>query len=291
MKQTLIKPAYEIEVHPPYTLSYDDKITRDALRLAQEEFKGNNYAIPEYAISSTVNLDSKKDFVQGSSWYFANILASKISKLTNSKVRPVNAREIQLFLRHNLIPDASSTFDDEGFTVNPRKGAKPKLHNHFTSQLTSENWRSKFEHVDRSKPYLITGLIDVSLDDNFEYGLKVDFNEFSEVYNHNSLVKGGNFDSNDPGLINDGLPSRLGQGIRTLYIGDGDVCRFIRNRNLDLIAGNDNLASSYDTGRMRLVEIFSSGNDGLISKIEQENLELSRELEKRERALKILREN
>ena len=107
MEARLIKPAYEVKVNPPYTPNYRDKIVRDGLRLAREEFKDNKAAIPR-----TVDFSAKDGDVKGSTHYFVNILASKINALTGGKIRPANAREIQLLLRYGLIEDADKTYDD-----------------------------------------------------------------------------------------------------------------------------------------------------------------------------------
>ena len=44
MKTNLIKTAYEVKINPPYTPNYKDRLVRDALKLAYENFKGNQYA-------------------------------------------------------------------------------------------------------------------------------------------------------------------------------------------------------------------------------------------------------
>ena len=134
-----------------------------------------------------------------------------------------------------------------------------------------EFYPKMFEHVNLKKPYLITGSVDVypDPDDKFENGLKIDFNEFTEIYNHDSLIKGGIFDKNDPGLVKTGLPSTLGQGNLTLHTSDSSVLRFLRGGSLNLFAWDDILAISNLTGRVRLVEIFSSGNDDLVSLVNQ----------------------
>ena len=277
MKTKLINQAYEVKINPPYTPNYKDRLVRDALKLAEGEFKDNKYAIP-----STVNTKVKDGILRGSNWYFANILANKISKLSGGKIRPVNAREIQLFLKYGLIEDAKETYDDEGFADYPVNGADSNLHKYIFSQINSENWKNRFRHVDSKKPFLITGSVDVNLDDKFENGLRIDFNEFTEIYNHDALLEGGNFDENDLGLVETGLPYNLGKGNRNLYVSDNSVRGFCRGRNLNLYAWDEGLAGSNVAGRVRLVEIFSSGNDGLVSlvnKLEQEKQNKIRSLE------------
>src|SRR3989344_4789786 len=138
MKTKLINPAYEVNINPPYTPNYKDRLVISALRLAKEGFKDNIYGIPP-----TVNPEAKGGILKGSNWYFANILANKISKLSGGKIRPVNAIEIQLFLKYGLIEDAKETYDDEGFTVYPVNGANPNLHKYIFSQINSENWKNR----------------------------------------------------------------------------------------------------------------------------------------------------
>ena len=272
MKQ-LIKPAYELRVNAPYTLSYD-KLTREALRLGYETFKDNKSAIP-----STVNIESK-GVVKASNWYFANIIANNITKITGRRIHPMNAREVQLFLKYNLLQDANETYDDEGFVFYPDIKVNPNIHKHILEQLQSDEFKNKF-NIDLKKPFLLTNSVNVFPDDNYENGLGVDLNEFSEVYNHDSLLKGGNFDLGDLGLIKDGLPSKLGKGSKTLHVANDGVRRFYRDRDLDLDARVDGLADSDDTGRVRLVENFSSENDGLISKLEEEKQKQIRDLEEK----------
>ena len=65
------------------------------------------------------------------------------------------------------------------------------------------------------------------------------------------------------------MPSKLGKGNGNLYIADDGVRGFICHRDLNLYAGDDGLAGSDGTGRVRLVEIFASGNNGLVSLVNQ----------------------
>ena len=77
------------------------------------------------------------------------------------------------------------------------------------------------------------------------------------------------------------MPSKLGKGSKTLHVASDGVRRFYRDRDLDLDARVDGLADSDDTGRVRLVENFSSENDGLISKLEEEKQKQIRDLEEK----------
>jgi hypothetical protein len=272
MKQ-LIKPAYEVKVNSPYTLSYD-KLTREALRLGYETFKDNKAAIP-----STVNINHR-GIVKASNWYFANIIANNISKITGRRIHPMNAREVQLFLKYKLLQDASKTYDDEGFVFYPAITLNPNTHEHILEQLQSDEFRNRF-NVDLKKPFLLTSSVNVFPDDNYENGLRVDLDEYSEVYNHDSLIKGGRFDLNDSGLIKDGLPGELGKGSKNLYTVKDGVRWFCRLGDLLLYAGSAALAGSCGAGRVRLVENFSSENEGLITKFEEEKQKQIQDLEER----------
>ena len=260
MKTQLIKPAYEVKINPPYTPNYRDEIVRNGLRLAREEFKHNKVAIP-----STVDFSAKDGDVKGSTYYFVNILAGKINALTGGKIRPANAREIQLFLRYGLIEDAGRTYDDPGLTFYSNKDFNSRTYDHLCLQIASEGWKKKFEHVEIKKPFILTGSVDVHPDSNFDNGLRIDINDFTEVYNHPALLKGGRFNSNDPGLIETGFPYNLGEGDRELFVTNSGVRWFCRGRDLGLGARDGDLGDSSDAGRGRFVEIFSSGNEGLVT--------------------------
>ena len=264
MRTQLIKPVYEVKLNPFYTPDYKDKIVIDALKLEREEFKDNKAAIP-----NTIDFNAKTDIVKGSNYYFVNILANKISALSGRKIRPVSANEIQLFLKYDLIEDANNTYDDSGLIFYSNEYPNLSTYNHICSQMISDDWKKKFEHVELKKPFMLTGSIDIHLDNGFDNGLRIDINDFTEIYNHPSLFKGGSFDINDLGLIETGLPHNLEGGDKTLFIAGGGVRRFNRCGGLNLYAKNGNLSLSSSAGRGRFVEIFSNGNNNLVNLVKK----------------------
>ncbi|MEK6835265.1 MAG: hypothetical protein AABX61_03320, partial [Nanoarchaeota archaeon] len=251
----------------------------EAVRKVLTDYKGTRAALDTFNVGA-------QGPVKGSNIYSRFALANAYREISKENIRPINPRESEIALANDALTDQTSTYEDLGLAVYSKEGSNPKLWKNLREQV-----KSNFANVNLSKPFVITGLMKVVKDSNYEDGLKLDADELTEVYNVPILnKKTGSFDTKDPQLQKTGFPSKLGKGNRTLYTSDNGVQGFFRNGNLVLDARYDNLADSNDDGRVHFVKNFSSGNlEELVAKLEQERIKEQETLDKRfEKAKKVL---
>jgi hypothetical protein len=272
------KPLMKVQIPEIFQLQYD-QAGKEAVKKVMQDYKGTRIAL------DTFNINSKGP-VKGSNIYSRFALLNAYREITKENLRPINARESEIALANDALIDPNSTYEDLGLIVYPKEGTNPKIGKYLREQVKSD-----FKGVKLDKPFIITGLMNVVKNDRYEYELRLDFNELTDVYNVLVLSREtGKFDSKDLRLQKTGFPSKLGKGNRTLYIGNNGVRRFCRDGGLDLGAGGDGLANSSDGGRVNVVRNFSSENlEELVVKLGQERLKEQEALDQRfEKAKRIL---
>ena len=284
MKQVLIEKQDNIGL--VYIPKYEDKLWKEVLKKSVKEFKDTK------AIPHTIGLGYKEGEYKGSNPYFVCILGNNlIAETGKNYILPMTPSQSEQMLKQN--PDFLKDFyiDSGLLTIyhNNEVKTNPVTYDSILSQLKSDDWKHQFSDLDLSKPFVIFGLMNIKKDSSYENGLKFEVSEYTKAFNHNVLLEQGlfAFDSNDPGLEEKGLPLNLGKGNRNLYVGDEGVRGFCRNWDLNLDAGNGNLALSDDTGRVRFVENFSKGSSGLVNNLEKQILF---ELNKKTKALQEIAE-
>lgn len=256
MKSTQGKPLYQVDAPQIFQLQYDES-GREAVKKVLSDYEGTRAAL------STFDSKAKKGPVRGSNVYSRFALGNVYRALTNEDVRPITPKESEIALDSNALTKPTETYEDLGLPVYRNKGANPVLWKHLREQI-----KSNFEDVNLNKPFVVTGLMGVIIDDKYENGLRFDLNELTEVYNVPILSKKtGSFTSDDPELQRTGFPSKLGEGNRTLWTASKGVRKLYRFRNLYLLAYDAYLADSDDTGRVHFAKNFSSGNlDEILAK-------------------------
>ena len=234
--------------------SCEDPAFREALKWVRANYK--NPAI----VLGTYDLQAKQGPIRGSSSYSRYPLVEGYREVTQDLTAfPITPRQSERALSKNMLITPIETYEDLGFIVKPRNiKINPRLCNYLIQQVKAD-----FPNVNPEEPFILTGLPHITEHDDYENGLKVDANKLTIVYNNPILNQSSdNFDSDDPGLLGDGLPSKLGKGKRTLYNSDvGGVFRFFRNRDLGLDAGLGGLANSDGGGRVNVAKNFPGGNN------------------------------
>ena len=244
MKSTQGQPLLQLNTPYIFQLQYDEA-GREAVKKVLQDYKGTRAAL------DTFNVESNGP-IKGSNVYSRFALGNAYREITKEDIRPIHARESEIALANNTLIDPSSTYEDLGIVVYPKEGANPGLYKHLREQV-----KTKFKDVSLKKPFIITGLANVIRVSDVEYGLGLDLNELTEVYNVPILSKDdGNFSFEDKQLQKTGFPSKLGKGNRTLYTTKDGVRGFNRGRYLDLDARGGFLASSGGNGRVHFVKIF-----------------------------------
>ena len=192
----------------------------------------------------------------------------------------------ELALKHGTLPDAKSTFEELGFAVFSLERPNYQLARHLIDQ-------AKASGLGIQLPMVFYGLKTVK-DDNFadSRGLKFDFAEDTVGYHVSVLSKlTGKFKSTDPSLVQNGFPSDLGEGDRTLYTAKDGLGRVYRNRILNLYASFDDLPGWGEAGRVSFVKGEAPQNlEAALKAIEAEKRRQEETVAQRfEQAMKLMK--
>lgn len=275
-----------IEKSPTIILArYEDELTRDVLKLLKERYAGT------FVITPNLDFKAKKGIVKDCNFFYKATFSNITRELSKEDIIPMTQLISELFLSKNKLEEVNDTYEDSGFTNYPLEGANPKSWKHIREQT-----KTYFPNIDLDVPFVVEGLTNVVKDDNYEFGLRMDFNKdgLTVVTQVPILNKGdGRFSSKDVGLLKSGFPYKLDkQGDRDLYTAADGLRRFYRNGS-GLVARDGDLASSSDAGRVRVAKNFSgldleeiAKNESLISSIRKSALEKATQIyEARKRAI------
>ena len=278
-KYNHIQETRLIEKSPAiFSARYDDRLTRDSLKLLKERYQGTDVIIPE------LDFKAKQGTVKGCNFFYKAALSNIARELSNEDIIPMTQLISELFLNGGKLEDVNNTYEVSGFTNYPQRGANPKSWQHFRDQA-----KAYFPNIDLDVPFVVEGLMDVVKDDNYECGLRIDFNKdgLTIATKVPVLSKGnGKFSSKDPGLLKTGFPYELDkEGDRHSYVVDNG-CRWFDRDGSGLIALNFDLAVSNVTGRVHFAKNFSvlnleeiAKNESLIDSIRKNALERAAQLE------------
>src|SRR3989344_7725349 len=272
-KYNHIRETMLIEKSPSiFSARYDDRLTGDSLKLLKERYSETKVIIPE------LDFKAKHGNVKGCNFFYKAALSNIARELSNEDIIPMTQLISELFLNGGKLEDVNNTYEVSGFTNYPQRGANPKSWQHFRDQA-----KAYFPNIDLDVPFVVEGLMDVVKDDNYECGLRIDFNKdgLTIATKVPVLSKGnGKFSSKDPGLLKTGFPYELDkEGDRHSYTVDNG-CRGFDRDGSGLDARNDDLAGSNGAGRVHLAKNFSglnleeiAKNESLIDSIRKNALE------------------
>ena len=272
-KYNHIRETRLIEKSPSiFSARYDDRLTGDSLKLLKERYSETKVIIPE------LDFKAKHGNVKGCNFFYKAALSNIARELSNEDIIPMTQLISELFLNGGKLEDVNNTYEVSGFTNYPQRGANPKSWQHFRDQA-----KAYFPNIDLDVPFVVEGLMDVVKDDNYECGLRIDFNKdgLTIATKVPVLSKGdGKFSSKDPGLLETGFPYELDkEGDRHSCAVDNGGRRFFRGGS-DLVARGVDLAYSDGTGRVHFAKNFSglkleeiAKNESLIDSIRKNALE------------------
>ncbi len=252
-----------------FQLRYDENVI-EVLHNLHKDYQ-NTKAFPISSIDS--NYDRP---VKDSNTYFRNAFGNYYNKLIDKTVFPITPAESEQALEKELLVDSYETYEDLGLIIFIKKEnvnlSNPELYQHIIDQV-----KSNYKKIDISTPFIISGLMDVIKNLKYEYGLRLDLNEFTRIYNIDGIFNEKNLDSHSTYLgINylsfesdnrdlkiTGFPSESGAGEekRRIYFpkpqSRSGIFRVGRSRmfgtTLDILTVNSDLGSHSDFGRMHLI--------------------------------------
>ena len=161
-----------------------------------------------------------------------------------------------------LLDKIKSFYEDPGVIVYGAEGPNEALRQNLLPQLKERGIEL---------PAVVHGLVTV-IDDKYteSKGLKFDLADAENVAYHAPILLEGTskFRHDDPSLVVNGLPSKLGEGDRTLYTAKGGLVRLFRGGGLDLNADGDILAGSDGVGRVNFVGVAPQNLSPAIAELE-----------------------
>ncbi|MAG47770.1 hypothetical protein CL617_04130 [archaeon] len=245
-------------------VEYSDPLVRESVKKITED-----YSHSKSIALDTLDPNATEGPVRGSNIYFRNKLIEIYRQLSGEDVLPITQTQSEIALANDTLIDPKETYEDTGLAIYPEQGYNEILWKHLRDIASSNEYK---DNLDLKLPFIVTGLLNVTKDDSFEYSLRLDPTEHTLIYNVPALAKGdGSFNSNDPSLIIDGFPSFLdSNGDRNLWTESSGALRLYRGRNSNLNARGGYLDDSDDAGRVHVAK-NSSGNIGsLVEELEQE---------------------
>lgn len=261
----------------------DDGLGRDAVKLMKERFGYHPYL--------QVLIAGRNQPIQGTSPYIRFALGPIARELygrdsEGNQVQLLTPALSELALKHGTLPDAKSTFEDLGVVVYSLKGPNTQLAEHLIEQAKASGMKVQLPMVF----YGLKTIID-NIEGKFLGNLRFDFDDITVAYHVPILSRQtGKFKATDSGLVQNGFPSELGEGDRTLYTAKNGLRRLIRSRNFLLDARDDGLPGSSEAGRVSFV--MGEAPQNLEAAMEAVQAEIRRQEEsietRKAAALKIL---
>src|SRR3989344_888498 len=187
--------------------------------------------------------DNKIDKVTGSS-DFAVVLMNTI--LNEEGLRTPFQSDLEKALKLNAL-NLNGTYEDTALILRNEKNPNSYLAKHLMKQINAMTRKANTSIM------ISLNQLDLVNDQTSEYGLAFKLKEDAKVIYAPILnKKTGNFSSEDMDEKT-GLPTKLGNGKRTLYTMQDGLSRLCLCGGLDLNARYDDLADSYSGGRVVVV--------------------------------------
>ena len=236
----------------------EDEIVRDAKGILLEDYKGTAVAL------GIINPNDKKNALLGCNFFYKGKIAEIVRELSKEDIIPMTRLISEFAFAHKLLEELSSTYEDDSVAVRPKDNGV----NSYEWKYLREQVQNERKDIDLSRPFVITGYVNIAKDSNLnnKYGVKILINPFTEVYNVDVLSQpSGHFQSNDPSLLINGFPSKLGIGNRYLTNGKNGVCRVYRYCGSWVNSWVGDLAGSLGTGRVHFTKNFSGSLEEILS--------------------------
>lgn len=223
----------------------NDECGREAVRLMNERFSGNNNVVLD--ISDL----AENEPIGNSNIYRMFALGPIVRESYDNDMRLISPIISEIALRNGRLSDAASKYNDLGVVVYNLSGPNRELATHLYARRIEIDKKLKL-------PAVFYGLKTVK-DDKFPDGLRLDLDDIATAYHVPILSKGeSKLDSNNQGLVVTGFPSQVGEGNRILYAGKSGLRRFYRDEELSLDAGLENLSESNKNSQISFIKIVPS---------------------------------
>lgn len=223
-------------------------LRRDFGKAFLEEYQGRVKA--DYKGNSVLNVLSFREGVVTGSNSFSVVLANKI--LRQERLRTATQADLEKALKFGVLP-LRETYEDTGLLLRSEEEMN-YLRNTPLAKDLAEQVKKRGIKFDSENPVMIP-LKELELEnaDNY-HGLIFRLREDAKIYESPILNKRtGNFSSED---IDEktGLPTKLGEGNRTLHTRSTGLSRLILGRGSRVDSDDMNLAYSSDDGRIVVVK-------------------------------------
>src|SRR3989338_7237392 len=226
-----------------------------------EEYQGKAKA--DYRNASALNVLSYSNGLVRGSNPFAVVLANQI--LRQAGLRVATQGELELAMKIGAM-NFGGTYEDTGLVLRTEDNPNEYLAKNLMTQIKARNKKQKL-------PVMIplAGL-ELRTDSNSPHGMTFSLREDSEIIYSPVLNKPGNFKSEDIDQKT-GLPIKLSGGNRTLYTTNSGLSGLFLVSGLYLVSGSDNLALSFDYGRVVVVSTAEGGSqdffNGKLAKLQK----------------------
>lgn len=269
------KPLIDI----PKSIPTANFLEGDFGKAVLEEYKGRVKS--DYNSNHFLNVLSYDDGVVKGSNDFAVVLINYI--LNQEGLKTASQSDLEKIIKLNAL-DLPGFYEDSALVLRNTDNPNKYLAGNLMKQIKKRNKKQKMPVMIPLTEFQLTN------DSNSDYGLAFKLKENAEIIYAPILNKEyGNFHSKD---INEktGLPKKLGNGNRTLYIGNSGLCGFYLYWDLILDSGYDLLSGSNSDGRV----VIKTGEAGALNFANERNNAYQKQLKelaaKKEKALAILNE-
>ena len=180
---------------------------------------------------------------------FAVVLANQI--LRQNGLRTATHADLERALKVSAL-SLRGTYEDTGLVLISEEDRDHSTNTYLAKDLAKQVKARGIKFSPKNPAVIpLTGLELQTTQDN-DYVLTFKLREDAEVYEAPILSEDGQFNSED---IDEktGLPRKLGQGSRTLYVIDSGLSRLCLNGDLDLYSYSRYLDNSGDDGRVVVV--------------------------------------
>lgn len=269
-----------LQSYPDLFQLRNNELGREAVRIVNDGYKGNKYVV--------LDISRLKDGqpIGHSNPYRRWALGPVVRGLLGNDVELLNPAQSEQALKSGKLPDATSTYEDLGVVVYSLNDPNDKLAQHLVNQAKERGVEIKFPMVFY---HLKTAKDDK--DDKFPHGLRLDLDDIAVAY-HVPILSNptSRFKSTYQSLVQNGFPSEVGEGDRTLYTAQEGLRRLYRNRDSGLNANDDDLPHSDEAGRVSFVKKGASPqNLEALAKLSAERERQIAEVEARfGRAMKVM---
>jgi hypothetical protein len=208
-----------------------------------DRFKGNDYVVLK-------DLGKENQPIGYSNPYRRWAVGPVVRELLGNDVELLTPAMSEQVLKSGKLPDATSTYEDLGIVVYSLNGPNHEIANHLVNQAKERGVEVKFP--------MVLYHLKTARDAKFPDGLRLDLDDIAVAYHVpillNPTSRFKSFKSDDKGLVQNGFPSEVGEGDRTLYTAlytaKEGLRRLYRGRGLFLGADSDSLPDSDEAGRV-----------------------------------------